>query len=301
MRKPNTQNNAADNGPDVSLPTCFVSYSWDSDDHKAWVCKLATSLRSHGVDVQFDQWNLRLGMDVTQYMEEHIRSSDYVLLVCTPAFALRANTGKGGVGYEKGIITGEIYHGAQATKFIPVLRAGEPKECLPSYLRNRLYVDFRREANFDAGVQAIVRHVYQKPESDLPPLASAKVYGITGRACHPNATQDLISFASLMDYARRNYRDLDVTPNHIKEIVANLGQLGYRTIAELDMSIRPVRHIARQVQCLACREYACDQITLALALSNPEYGDLLGPHQAEHADWLRKQRPRLRTNRDGWL
>lgn len=71
-----------------------------------------------------DQWDARLGMDLPKYMEGRIRSSDYVLLVCTPIFAERANAGRGGVGYEKGVITGELYSGAPHTKFIPVLRNG---------------------------------------------------------------------------------------------------------------------------------------------------------------------------------
>ena len=31
-------------------PTVFVSYSHDNDEHKSWVLKLASDLRSHGVN-----------------------------------------------------------------------------------------------------------------------------------------------------------------------------------------------------------------------------------------------------------
>jgi hypothetical protein len=34
----------------------FVSYSHDSDPHRAWVLKLATDLRANGVDATLDQW-----------------------------------------------------------------------------------------------------------------------------------------------------------------------------------------------------------------------------------------------------
>lgn len=285
---------------ELSVPTCFVSYSWDSEDHKAWVRRLATALRSRGVDARVDQWDARLGMDLPRYMEERIRSSDYILLVCTPNFANRANSGKGGVGYEKGIITGEIYHGAQPTKFIPVLRVGIPKESFPSYLLNKLFVDFREDTNFDAGIDAIIRHIYQKPDPEVPPLGKAEIFGRTGVA-PSERSQEAINFSSVMEYACMNYPGLDVTPQHIREIVKNLKELDYQTIDDLDMAVRPVRHIARQVKCWACQRYACDQITIALALSNPEYCDLLGPHQAEHTKWLREHRPRLRSDREGWL
>ena len=46
----------------------FISYSWDSEEHKNWVLKLATDLRSHGVDVIFDQWDARLGKDLPFFL-----------------------------------------------------------------------------------------------------------------------------------------------------------------------------------------------------------------------------------------
>ena len=55
-----------------------------------------------------------------------MRESDYVLLICTPAFAARADDRVGGVGYEQAVVTGEIFSGtAHPEKFIPVLR-GDP-------------------------------------------------------------------------------------------------------------------------------------------------------------------------------
>jgi hypothetical protein len=239
-------------------------------------------------------------MDLPKYMEERIRSSDYVLLVCTPGFAERANAGKGGVGYEKGVITGELYAGAQPTKFIPVLRTGSPAESLPSYLLNKLFVDLRNDADFTTGIEAVVRHIYQKPEYELPPLGMPKILGATG-VPDSEKKQASVCFSNVMEYACTNYPGLDVTPDHIREIADNLNRLHYHTIDDLDMAIRPVRHIARDVECWACRRYACDQITIALALSNPKYFALLGPHQAQHTEWLRQHRPSIRSDRKGWL
>ena len=33
------------------MPTAFISYSWESDEHRDWVRGLATDLRARGVDV----------------------------------------------------------------------------------------------------------------------------------------------------------------------------------------------------------------------------------------------------------
>jgi hypothetical protein len=89
----------------VSIPTCFPSYSHDGEMHNNWVRKLAEDLQTNGVHTHLDHWDLRAGMDMMQYMETCIRESDFILLICTPNFANKANNGKGGVGYEKSIIT----------------------------------------------------------------------------------------------------------------------------------------------------------------------------------------------------
>ena len=82
-------------------PKCFISYSWDSESHKDWVRFFAEQLQKNGVFVYLDQWDIALGDDLPHYMETSIRDSDFVLLVCSPSFAQKANSGKGGVGYEQ--------------------------------------------------------------------------------------------------------------------------------------------------------------------------------------------------------
>lgn len=109
--------------PQLNKPACFISYSWDSQEHKDWVRSLAIELQSNGVITRLDQWDTHPGMDLAKYMETCIRESDFVLLVCTPNFAQKANAGKGGVGYEKTIVTGEIFQEvASEKKFVPLLR-----------------------------------------------------------------------------------------------------------------------------------------------------------------------------------
>jgi len=47
----------------------FISYSHDSEAHKAWVLKLATDLRTASVDAGLDQWDLALGQDTSAFMQ----------------------------------------------------------------------------------------------------------------------------------------------------------------------------------------------------------------------------------------
>lgn len=137
----------------------FISYSWDSEQHKDWVRRLARGLSSGGLNVQLDQLDLRPGADLTRYMESAVRESDYVLLVCTPEFASRADGRVGGVGYEQSIVTGEIIAGVgHDEKFIPVLR-GDPETSIPSFLRSRVWADFSEEVDFEVAVRELIEQL----------------------------------------------------------------------------------------------------------------------------------------------
>jgi formylglycine-generating enzyme required for sulfatase activity len=106
-------------------------------------------------------------------METSVRESSFVLLVCTPTFAQKADAGVGGVGYEKAIVTGEIFAGeAQETKFVPLLREGDAKESLPSYLKSRLFIDLREDGYFEAKLEELLRHFYGEPLYPPPPLGT---------------------------------------------------------------------------------------------------------------------------------
>jgi TIR domain len=157
------------------IPQCFISYSWDSPDHKDWVRSLADRLQKNGVSTSFDQWDVQVGMDVPNYVETRIRESDFVLLVCTPAFAKKADSNKGGVGYEKNVITGEVFAGIPPEKFLPLLRSGNLRNSLPSYLKAKAYIDFRDDSKFNQSLEELLRRVfsspkYIRPELGKPPL-----------------------------------------------------------------------------------------------------------------------------------
>jgi hypothetical protein len=44
-------------------PTVFISYSWDSEEHKGWVLAFAQALVNAGIYVTLDQWHLPPGED----------------------------------------------------------------------------------------------------------------------------------------------------------------------------------------------------------------------------------------------
>lgn len=140
-------------------PRVFISYSWDDEQHKDWVLSLATRLRQDGIDVRLDRWELRLGKDRTLFMERAIAESDYVLLICTPTYADKANKRERGVGWEALIITGALAEVIDQHKFIPVLRSGDWNISVPGWMKTRLGVDLRDDSNED-DYQGLLRELH---------------------------------------------------------------------------------------------------------------------------------------------
>jgi hypothetical protein len=137
-------------------PTAYISYAWESEDHKSWVKDLAVRLRSAaGVDVTLDHWGLQLGDQLPHFMER-IRQSDFVLCVCTPTYKERYEARLGGVGYEANLMSAEALATGNERKFIPLLRAGERLDSLPSWLLGKYHLDFRGEPYQEASYDRLV-------------------------------------------------------------------------------------------------------------------------------------------------
>jgi hypothetical protein len=100
-------------------PRVFFSYSHDSEVHKDWMLTLATRLVATGVDVVLDQWDLTLGSDLPRFMETGLTTADRVVAICTEPYVDKANGGKGGVGYEKMILTAQLMQNVATDRIIP--------------------------------------------------------------------------------------------------------------------------------------------------------------------------------------
>jgi hypothetical protein len=122
----------------------FFSYSHDDNNHKNWVLNLANDLKVRGFEPILDQTHLRPGQDILHFAEAAVESSTYVLMICTPNYALKANNRSFGVGWEVSIITSELFYGADG-KFIAILKEGDPVISIPKFMKTKLYVDVRDE------------------------------------------------------------------------------------------------------------------------------------------------------------
>jgi hypothetical protein len=157
-------------------PHVFLSYSHESEAHKQWVRRLAEDLTKKGLRTTLDQWDLQLGDDIGAFMEQSFKDAKYIVLICTEIFAEKANKRKGGVGYEQAVFVGEMLMSRElGSRFLPILRSGDPSTALPLYLRSRLFGDFRDDSAYEKSLEQLVRRVlgapmYTPPELGNPPF-----------------------------------------------------------------------------------------------------------------------------------
>lgn len=146
----------------------FVSYAWDSEEHKKWVLKLATNLRSHGIDVILDQWDARLGNDLPFFMEQGLTTSHFVICVCSDKYIEKANGGIGGAGYEKRILASELMDNNKLF-VIPIIKNNSQKNKLPTFLSGLRYVDFDNRDYYNC-YQELLERIYDEDIKKKPPL-----------------------------------------------------------------------------------------------------------------------------------
>lgn len=157
-------------------PKAFISYSWTSPEHQAWVLTLATELREVGVDVVLDKWDLKEGHDAIAFMEQMVTDPAIkkVILVCDQKYAEKTDGRAGGVGTEAQIISPAIYAKSDQNKFVAVATEIGPdgKPFLPTYYQSRIYIDLSGDEVYRQNFEQLVRWIYDRPVYVKPALGS---------------------------------------------------------------------------------------------------------------------------------
>jgi hypothetical protein len=152
------------------IPKVFISYSHDNPTHKRWVGEFASKLVQNGVDVILDQWDLGPGDDIAKFMEKSVSDGDRVLMICTEAYVKKADEGKGGVGYEAMIVTGELVRNLGSSKFIPIVRQASTDIALPRSVSTRFYVNLSESQDFDEQFEVLLRELHKAPAVKKPAI-----------------------------------------------------------------------------------------------------------------------------------
>ena len=161
----------------------FISYSWDSDEHKERVLMLANTLRDPwGIEADIDQYirakppyTPEQGWDL--WMEKRIEWAEFVLIVCTETYKRRfrgdEEPGIGrGVTWEGTIIRQSLYNNQLGnTKFIPVVFSAQDLTHVPIILNgNDKYV-----LEDEKSLRELCYRLRKEPIVAMPDVASAKL------------------------------------------------------------------------------------------------------------------------------
>lgn len=138
-----------------TIEEVFVSYSHDSVEHVQYALQLANRLRSEGVDCILDQYETSPPEGWPRWMDKKVREAKYVVMLCTEQYYLRVmgqeHPGRGlGVRWEGNLIYQHLYNaGAINFRFIPVLRAPEHSQFIPTPLQGATHYDLSDPSGYD--------------------------------------------------------------------------------------------------------------------------------------------------------
>jgi tetratricopeptide (TPR) repeat protein len=154
----------------MSRPVIFISYSHDSDKHRASILALAERLRQDGVDARIDQYiNGTPDQGWPRWMLDQLDQASFVLVICTETYYRRFRgheeqlRGKG-ADWEGTLITQEIYDAKSRTvKFVPVFLAADQELFIPEPLRPHTHYQLTSGAVYESLLRFLLGEAGVKP------------------------------------------------------------------------------------------------------------------------------------------
>jgi len=134
-------------------------------------------------------------------MEQSITRSSRVLLICSERYVEKANSGIGGVGYEKMIVTADLVTRIESKKAIPIIRQ-RGIATLPTFLSSKTYIDLSTDDKFETGFDQLLRDLLNAPLFQKPPLGIAPTLATAAEpipTLSDPLTQFMIALSSIYD------------------------------------------------------------------------------------------------------
>ncbi len=148
----------------------FVTYSWDSEDHKLRVLSFFNYLRKKGFHTDIDRKVSQEQSSIDFYKMMHSVMTDYqkVIIVLSTGYKIKADSFSGGVGTEYGLIIKDIDQNPK--KYILVSFDGINDSILPLNFKGREIIDLSNPEN----EEILLLKLLDIPVFEIDPIASEK-------------------------------------------------------------------------------------------------------------------------------
>lgn len=179
-------------------PIVFISYSWDSDEHKQWVSDLSKDLREKfRVYTLLDQYN-RGGDDLITFMQKGLKRADRVLIIGTPKYKEKIEKQLGGAKFEDQVITIELYHNMGSSKFVPILRDGSFGDSFNELIETRTGYDMRNDTNYEKVLQELASDLWGCPMNAAPTLGPKPNFTPASQILQPSTASTPQDFSTIV-------------------------------------------------------------------------------------------------------
>lgn len=180
------------------VPVVFISYSWDSDEHKQWVANLSKDLREKFcVYTLLDQYN-HGGDDLITFMRKGLKQAHRVLIIGTPKYKDKIEKSSGGAKFEDQVITIELYHDMGSSKFVPILRDGSFSNSFNELIETRTGYDMRNDANYEKLLQELAADLWGCPMNTAPILGPKPNFTSASQVLQPLIPSTPQDFATIV-------------------------------------------------------------------------------------------------------
>jgi len=148
----------------------FISYSWDSEEHKKKVISFTDHLRRNGFPAKLDEMlnQQETAINFVKMMHKAMHEHSKIIVVLSEGYKRKAESFTGGVGEEYQILINDI--NTSPTKYILVSFEGRSEEIIPIGLRGRNIIDLSSES----GEEILFRKLTDQVEYVFSPVASEK-------------------------------------------------------------------------------------------------------------------------------
>lgn len=154
-------------------PKVFISYSHQDAAYEDKVLEFSNKLRSEGIDASIDQYEEAPSEGWPRWMENQIKESDYVLVLCSKSYYDKFYSDKKGKGitWEVSIIYQCLYDtNAETQKFIPIFFEEGEQQYIPTPIKSFTFYN----VGTDEGYNKLYWRLRGVQKTQKPPLGKLR-------------------------------------------------------------------------------------------------------------------------------